>query len=86
MPAIHKECRHAFAKAIAARAFSNTLTPGDILQQRHALYCQAQERNPRRWSGNTRNWTPIGAVMLNPERDAVVEAFNTSHDHQPMAA
>ena len=30
----------------------------DILRQRHALYCQARERNPRRWSGNTRNWTP----------------------------
>lgn len=25
-----------------------------------------------RWSGNTRDWSPIGAVTLNPERDAVV--------------
>lgn len=45
-----------------------------ILQQRHALYCQARERHPRRWSGNTRNWTPIGASTLNPERDVVVHA------------
>jgi hypothetical protein len=32
------------------------------------------ERNPQRWSGPTRNWTAIGAVTLNPERDAVVRA------------
>ena len=25
---------------------------------------------PRRWSGPTRNWTPIAVVTLNPERDA----------------
>ena len=43
-----------------------------ILAQRHQLYLLARERNPQRWSRNTRNWTPIGAVTLNPERDAVV--------------
>ena len=31
-------------------------------------------RNPQRWSGQTRNWTPVGAVTLNPERDIVVRA------------
>jgi putative transposase len=45
-----------------------------LLGHRHALYLQARERNPRRWSGQTRNWTPITAVTLNPERDAVVQA------------
>ena len=45
-----------------------------VLAARHALYQQARERNPRRWSGPTRNWTPIGAVTLNPERDSVVAA------------
>jgi putative transposase len=45
-----------------------------LLDHRHALYQQARERNPRRWSGQTRNWTPIAAVTLNPERDAVVRA------------
>jgi putative transposase len=45
-----------------------------ILATRHALYQQAREANPRRWSGSTRNWTPIGAVTLNPERDSVVAA------------
>jgi len=45
-----------------------------LLARRHALYQQARERNPRRWSRQTRNWTPIAAVTLNPERDAVVQA------------
>src|SRR4051812_12115078 len=45
-----------------------------ILAARHALYQQAREANPRRWSGSTRNWTPIGAVTLNPERDSAVAA------------
>jgi putative transposase len=57
-----------------------------ILQRRHALYCQARERNPRRWSGKTRNWTPIGAVTLSPERDAIVNAHLVGSDKQPMAA
>jgi putative transposase len=47
---------------------------GPVLAARHALYQQAREANPRRWSGPTRNWTPIGAVTLNPERDSVVAA------------
>jgi hypothetical protein len=47
---------------------------GPILAARHALYQQAREANPRRWSGRTRNWSPIGAVTLNPERDSVVAA------------
>jgi putative transposase len=44
-----------------------------LLAARHTLYQQAREANPRRWSGPTRNWTPIGPVTLNPERDSVVQ-------------
>jgi putative transposase len=47
---------------------------GPMLAARHAVYQDAQERNPRRWSRQTRNWTPIAAVALNPERDVVVRA------------
>lgn len=43
-----------------------------ILAARHAVYAAARQRNPARWSGNTRNWTPIGPVTLNPERDSIV--------------
>jgi len=57
-----------------------------ILAARHALYVQARERNPRRWSGATRNWTPIEAVTLNPERDSIVKTHSGSVDIQPLAA
>ena len=46
----------------------------DVLAARHALYTQARAANPRRWSGATRDWTPRGAVTLNPERDSVIDA------------
>ena len=39
-----------------------------VLAARHALYLQAKQRNPTRWSGNTRGWSHIAAVTLNPER------------------
>lgn len=40
-----------------------------ILAARHTLYTQARALNPRRWSRNTRNWTPVEFVPLNPERE-----------------
>lgn len=40
-----------------------------VLAKRHALYREAQARHPERWSQGTRNWTPIGAVYLNPDPD-----------------
>lgn len=57
-----------------------------ILAARHALYLQARERNPARWSRDTRNWSPVGAVTLNPERDAVVSAAADGPHTQQMAA
>ena len=57
-----------------------------ILEARHALYLQAREKNPARWSGNTRNWSPIGAVTLNPERDCVIKAHSGCNDIQRLAA
>jgi transposase InsO family protein len=47
---------------------------GRILAARHAVYQDARQRNPRRWSRQTRNWSPVGVVTLNPEREAVVRA------------
>jgi putative transposase len=44
----------------------------DILRARHELYIKAKESTPSRWSGNTWDWTPVGAVTLNPERESVV--------------
>jgi len=41
-----------------------------ILQRRQGLYQQAKESHPGRWSANTRDWTPIGAVKLNARPQA----------------
>ena len=41
----------------------------DILAHRQQVYRQAQARNPHRWSGNIRNWKPVGDVHLNPGKD-----------------
>ena len=57
-----------------------------ILAARHALYASARDLNPARWSGKTRNWTPVGAVTLNPERDCIVKAFSEDNLIQPLAA
>ena len=47
-----------------------------MLQNRSALYAAARQANPNRWSGTTRNWTPIHEVHLNP---------NTSQNKQQHA-
>ena len=57
-----------------------------ILVARHALYLQSRALNPARWSGNTRNWSPIASVTLNLERDSVIRAHSACEDIQPMAA
>ena len=38
-----------------------------ILRNRSVVYEAAKQRNPQRWSGEIRNWAPIGTVWLNPE-------------------
>jgi transposase InsO family protein len=39
-----------------------------ILAKRETVYGAAKKRTPRRWTGDTRDWTPIGDVTLNPDR------------------
>jgi transposase InsO family protein len=57
-----------------------------ILAARHAVYLQAHSRHPRRWSRQTRNWTPAGPVALNPERDAIIaEAGLRVHKQTQLA-
>ena len=48
----------------------HTARDGALLQQRHAVYQRARARTPARWSGATRDWTPIAEVQLNPEHPA----------------
>ena len=46
----------------------------DILARRHQIYQRARHTNPDRWAGNTRNWQPVGSVVLNPQGAAVTGA------------
>lgn len=38
-----------------------------VLAGRRAVYARARTKHPERWSGATRNWTPIASVTLNRE-------------------
>ena len=58
----------------------------DILAARHTLYTKARELHPARWSGKTRDWSPMGAVTLNPERDSVIQAQTGDNPIQQLAA
>lgn len=42
-----------------------------ILAHRQAVYEQARERYPERWSGAIRNWQPITEVWLNPSAEVI---------------
>ena len=53
-----------------------------LLAGRHELYQRARQSNPRRWSGQTRDWTPVAAVTLNPERDSVIQ---TASPRNPLS-
>jgi transposase InsO family protein len=58
----------------------------EILARRHALYVHARAANPRRWARHTRDWQPIAAVTLNPERESVVNAALASAKQTASAA
>ena len=53
----------------------NFVTPEDrhagrdaaLLARRHHVYLKARALRPERWSQNTRDWSPVGAVYLNPD-------------------
>ncbi len=44
-----------------------------LLQKRHAVYVQARDQNPSRWSKNTRNWSRVAEVHLNPDKPVSME-------------
>jgi transposase InsO family protein len=47
----------------------------EILSRRQRLYEWARQSNPERWTGATRNWSPVHDVTLNPA--GVSEVANT---------
>ncbi len=57
-----------------------------ILVARRALYLQPRQRHLARWSGATRDWSHIGVVAHNPERNVAVNlAPGPSHTQQQPA-
>jgi putative transposase len=44
---------------------------GVLLGKRVDVYEAAKQRNPERWSGDTRNWNPVYVVHLNPEHQVI---------------
>ena len=44
-----------------------------ILKNRHEVYTKAKLQNPARWSGETRNWSMINEVRLNPRKEQKID-------------
>jgi putative transposase len=42
----------------------------ELLALRSLLYEEAKARNPKRWTGRTRDWERVGEVALNPAYEA----------------
>ena len=56
------------------------------LQARAQVYETARLRHPQRWSGAIRNWNPIGAVTLNPDKETVATVQSRQHESKRLAA
>ena len=52
---------------------------GAILAKRRHVYGTAKKRTPRRWSGDTRNWKPVGDVALNKRHPDLSKAEEVQH-------
>lgn len=57
-----------------------------ILTMRSKIYEAARQSNPARWAKNTRNWTPIKIVLLNPDKkiEAKLEKLNADELNYEM--
>jgi putative transposase len=53
-----------------------------VLAHRERVYERARRKNPNRWSGVTRNWSPAPAVLLNPKRVEETIAGTTNRSSQ----
>ena len=61
------EHRHSAIRFVTPQA-RHAGVESQILLKRKEVYEEAKRRNPARWSGSTRNWSPIAEVILNPVR------------------
>jgi transposase InsO family protein len=67
------EHRHSAIKFVTPAQRHDGLDP-QLLQKRAQVYAQARNENPQRWSKNTRNWSPVTEVHLNPNKPANKES------------
>jgi len=71
----NKEHLHSSIKFVTPEQRHNG-EDGAILKARNKVYQRAKESDPIRWSGETRNWEPIGEVCLNPDKPKQEEQIN----------
>lgn len=67
----NEEHRHSAIKFVTP-AQRHAGLDGALLRKRVAVYEAAKAKNPKRWSGATRNWEPVTTVHLNPEKTITV--------------
>jgi transposase InsO family protein len=46
-----------------------------LLAKRHRVYQQAKQKQPNRWSGDSRNWQPVQEVWLNCPKDSETKSM-----------
>lgn len=51
-----------------------------IMENRKAVYSEAYQRHPERWSRKTRNWDLPESVTLNPDRKGIVTMDNKNSE------
>lgn len=71
----NNEHRHKNLNYVTANQRHNGESEG-IFEKRRQIYEEAKKRNPRRWSGNTRNWSLEEGVWLNRRRNSAAQAHN----------
>ncbi|KKO47080.1 hypothetical protein VT06_16995 [Arsukibacterium sp. MJ3] len=57
-----------------------------VLKQREEVYARAKTANPRRWSGDTRNWERVAIVQLNPDKNEEIGHVKVAKEEQLKAA
>lgn len=79
------EHRHSGIRYVTP-AQRHALEDREILAARQQVYLEAHERHPDRWARGIRDWTPVGAVTLNPERDAVIREDENAEQIKRLVA
>jgi transposase InsO family protein len=69
----NEQHRHS-AISFVTPAQRHAQTDETLLHARAAVYEKARQQHPARWSGNTRNWTFIDEVHLNPDSPQTKES------------